>query len=69
MHNQRLQTRCKSSKYKGVSWNKGVKKWLAQIGFNDKVIHLGQFGDEIEAAKVYDKAAKELFGDFAHTNF
>lgn len=57
------------SKYKGVSWNKRSKKWLAYICLNYKLIHLGYFSDEIEAGKAYDTKAKELFGEFAKLNF
>ncbi len=58
-----------SSKYKGVSWAKKQQKWSAQIGFNKKIKNIGRFGNEIEAARAYDEAANELFGEFACTNF
>lgn len=58
-----------SSKFKGVTRNKISKKWFAQIQINGKGKYLGSFIDEIDAAKVYDKAAKQLFGEFAQTNF
>jgi len=58
-----------SSKYKGVSYRKDAKKWRSIINFNKKVIRLGCFTDEIEAAKAYDEKAKELFGEFAWLNF
>jgi hypothetical protein len=32
-------------------------------------IHLGTFGDEADAARVYDAAARQHFGAFAHCNF
>ena len=57
------------SKFKGVSWHKRHKKWAAYIGLNNKDIYLGLFINEIDAAKAYDKKAKELFGDFAYLNF
>lgn len=66
-YNQRLRLSC-VSKYKGVSLHR-CKKWQAQIGFNNKRIYLGLFGNEVEAAKAYDLKAKKLFGEFAWLNF
>jgi hypothetical protein len=47
----------KSSKYRGVCWNKRETKWKAGIGYDGKQHHLGYFEDEEEAAWAYDKAA------------
>jgi len=58
-----------SSRYSGVCWDKRAKKWRAYIRHNGKRIYLGYFTSEIEAAKAYDKKAKELFGEFANLNF
>jgi len=58
-----------SSIYKGVAWHKLAKKWMASICIKGKQIYLGLFISEAEAAKVYDKKAKELFGEFAKLNF
>lgn len=58
-----------SSKYKGVGKYRDTGKFTAKIGYNYKTIHLGYFTNEIEAAKAYDAKAKELFGEFANTNF
>lgn len=60
------------SGYKGVSfheqkWRK--KKWRAQIKINGKNINIGYFDNPIEAARTYDKVAKENFGKFAYLNF
>jgi hypothetical protein len=57
------------SGYKGVSWNKPLSKWVAQISINRKQRYLGLFTDIEEAAKAYDKAAKENHGDFARLNY
>lgn len=58
-----------TSVYKGVYWHKRMCKWCVNIYQNLKHIHLGYFEDEIEAAKAYDIKARELFGEFAKTNF
>lgn len=58
-----------SSPYKGVTWNKKASRWYAQIKFQGKQTYLGSFVSEIEAAKAYDKAAIELFGEFSRINF
>jgi len=56
------------SQYLGVSYNhKGRIK--ANIKGNGKIIHLGTFETEIEAAKAYDNKARELHGEFANLNF
>jgi len=57
-----------SSKYKGVSWDKGRKKWMAKITKDKKSYYLGYFTDEVNAAKTYNEAAKELFGEYAYLN-
>ena len=58
-----------SSQYKGVSWNKYYEKWKACIKKDDILYHIGYFYDEVDAAKAYDKKAKELHGEFARLNF
>lgn len=58
-----------TSGYKGVSWSKVALKWKAQIQINKTVFTLGHFIDPIEAAKVYDCAAKSTWKEFAWLNF
>ena len=57
-----------SSIYKGVSWYKRFKKWQATIRIDGKKKHLGYFTSETDAARAYDKAAIEAFGEFAKIN-
>jgi len=59
----------RSSQYKGVTWHKATDKWRAQIKINGKFKHLGLFAIEIEAARAYDRAAIEHFGEYANLNF
>ena len=56
-----------TSGYKGVTWHAG--KWKAQIKINRKNKYLGRFANKEDAAKAYDSAAREAFGEFARTNF
>ncbi len=59
----------KSSRFKGVSWDKRRRRYQAYIQQNGKTVRIGRFKSEIAAAKAYDKKAKELFGEFAYLNF
>jgi hypothetical protein len=61
--------RANSNTYKGVCFDKSRNRWLAGIKVNYKRINLGRFESEIEAAQMYDVAAKELHGEFARLNF
>lgn len=53
--------------YKGV--HKSGRRWIAQIMLNSQVIYLGAYKTPEEAAKKYDAAARQYFGEFARTNF
>lgn len=55
-----------TAKYVGVY--KKRNKWTAEITHNYQKYRLGTFQSEIEAAKAYDKKAKELFGENARVN-
>jgi hypothetical protein len=57
------------SKYKGLYRTNKDKPWAATIGYNRKQIYLGHFEDEKQAARAYDKAAREYHKEFAVLNF
>jgi hypothetical protein len=74
---QNLANRFKTSgqsRFKGVYWNKKARAWHAQIASGvtadgrQKVLFLGHFDDESDAALAYDRKAIELRGEFARLN-
>lgn len=58
-----------TSCYRGVSWNKANKSWKACIKVKGKNIHIGYFGDDVDAAKAYDMVAQQYRGANAKVNF
>lgn len=59
----------KSSRYRGVLWNRQAGKWQGRITVENRQYHLGYFKEEILAAHAYDAASKKFFGEFAAPNF
>lgn len=61
----------KRSCYKGVGFRPDLvqRPWTAHIQREHKAHWLGYYATEEEAARAYDKAALELFGEFAYLNF
>lgn len=57
-----------TSRYKGVHLEKETNKFKASIGFNKKIINLGRYKNEDDAARAYNKKALEIFGEYAYQN-
>jgi hypothetical protein len=55
-----------TSKFVGVSWHKRDRKWTARIRHGGKSQSLGEFRDELEAARAVDTVARRLRGKDAH---
>ena len=68
LRNKGLQSN-NTSGFKGVYWNKNRNKFQAQIKYNGKNFYLGLYDTLKEGAAAYDRAAVELYGDFAKLNF
>ena len=68
MWNKSLQKN-NTSGYIGVSWHKRYEKYAAFLEWRGRSINLGRYNTAEDAARVRDKAARRLFGDFAVLNF
>lgn len=66
---QNAQNRIPRNKYKGISFKKKFNKYESNIGIDGKLIYLGYFDSEIEAAEKYDIAAIYYHKEFAKLNF
>lgn len=53
-----------SSRFKGVSWNSGRGKWMAQIWIEGGRKYLGLYHSEEEAKQAYERAADGRFGEY-----
>ena len=65
---QRFNNGPTSSKYKGVYWHSRDKHWVARITVDRRVIPIGIFCTEIDAAMAHDEAALKYHGEFAKIN-
>lgn len=67
IHNSKLSKR-NTSGYRGVSYRKRRSHYEAAISIDGNSIHLGCFDDPIDAAKAYNQAALERYGQAATLN-
>jgi len=63
MRNRSVHCGYKTSKFKGVSWNKLASKWMVYCNG-----YIGLFVSEKEAALAYNIEAKHIYGEFANLN-
>jgi len=56
------------SQFRGVTFSKRDKKWIAMVTIDNKLRSLGSYRTEEEAARAYNAAALEAFGEFATLN-
>jgi hypothetical protein len=64
----RPQRRAKSSRFKGVSYDRPRDKWQAYVNVDGKRVNIGRFDTEEDAARAYDAQASLGHGAFALTN-
>jgi len=57
-----------SSKFKGVSWKKELKKWIVQITISGENKYLGLFESEEDAARQFNHASRIHFGEYSRYN-
>ena len=69
MMNRRISKSNNTSGFKGIYLHKHSGLWHARIHLNYKSKSLGYYHEPEEAARAYDAAAREYFGEFARLNF
>jgi len=57
-----------SSGFKNVYYNKEQQRYRSVLGFNGGYIYLGSFDDPVEAARVRDEKAADVYGPYAFIN-
>lgn len=62
-------TENEKTRYHGISWRKDIKRWRVRLTISGRRQAFGCYTDEVEAAKAYDRLAKQYRGEFAVLNF
>ena len=57
------------TRYNGIRWDKNREKWQVRLTINGRRESFGYYADETEAAKAYDRVAREHRGEYACLNF
>lgn len=65
----RRRNRTSRSRYKGVTWHKRRRLWMARIQVRGRRITIGYYADPLHAAYEYDAFARNYFGEYARVNF
>jgi hypothetical protein len=65
----RQSNRGSTSQYIGVSFIRRYQKWCAQIKAGDRIINLGYYDHEVEAARARDRGTRVYFGEYGRLNF
>lgn len=66
--NRQKQSQAASSIYKGVSYDKGKKKYNARITINGQRQHIGDYQSEEAAAWAWNQVAANALGEYAYLN-
>jgi len=67
--NRRASRVNKQSRFKGVGWRPDRQHWRVYIKHNGRSIYLGSSKSEEDAARLYDRGAIAIHGQFAVLNF
>lgn len=57
-----------TSKYKGVTFDKANRNWVARVVYKGEVYYRGRYSREESAARAYNYYARKAFGEFAFPN-
>lgn len=60
--------RTNTTGFKGVYYSAARQRYLAKIWVNKEFVYLGSFFFPSEAARAYNKAARQFFGNLAYQN-